>query len=172
MSNQESPKPLPGSELLAIRIERRRFLRRTANALFYGAVATAGGAVGLGTFLASPAQAAGGCCFSNCCGPSPCCSSSCCNKPCCSGAACKNNGSSCLGYDKTHYSNACWSCYVSSCVVDVCCDCKINNESGCPNPYATNRCICGERRRVCDARGRRLKGIYLPPPKKDDLVHA
>jgi hypothetical protein len=138
-------RPLPGSLLLATKIERRRFLRNSASTLFYGAVLTSSGAMTLGTFLASPASAqtgGGGCCPS-CCGPSPCCGTSCCNKQCCSGATCNaTKDGTCLGRDTTWGSlNGCWSC-PSQCggSTNTCCDCRINNTDGCKNNV--NRCIC------------------------------
>lgn len=141
---EEQKSQLPGAAFLARRIDRRRFLRKLGESLFYGMVAVASGAVSLSTFLADPAYAAGACCPS-CCGPSPCCETNCCSKPCCQSSPyrwrCLNNGSTCLGYDYGTYSDACWSCS-SGDNTTHCCDCKINNESGCSNPYATNRCIC------------------------------
>lgn len=136
-------KPLPGAAALAKRIERRRFLRKAATAMFYGVVAVSSGSVGLATFLADPAEAAGACCPA-CCGPSPCCETSCCNKNCCAASPSRHrcvNNAKCDGFDKRYYSDACWSC-TSGSVITVCCDCWTNNETGCPNPYATRRCIC------------------------------
>jgi hypothetical protein len=155
------PRPLPGAVRLVKGMERRRFLRKTANTLFYGLAATAAGEVGLLTFLTSPAQATGACCAFSCCGPSPCCGTSCCNKDCCgSNATCKNNGSTCLGQDFREYpssSTGCWSC--SACPHSfVCCDCKTNNTSGCSN--FTNRCICEETVNFCGAEAR---NVYAAP---------
>ncbi len=137
MSDNGAP---PGMTWLAVRIERRRFLRNAANALFYGMVAVASGTTGLLTFLTDPARAAGACC-PPCCGPSPCCGTSCCNKNCCgttNPCNCRDNAD-CNGPDYRHYPrpNNCWSCGGTTC-----CDCHTASEQGCPNPYATRRCIC------------------------------
>jgi hypothetical protein len=143
----KGPPPLPGSVLLATTMERRRFLRGASKSFFMGFVAVSSGTAGLLGFLASPAQAAGACCPS-CCGPSPCCETACCSKPCCPGnpgdsSSCINNGSTCLGFDNTWGGTACWSCGGGGGQpTTICCDCKTNNETGCSNPYATNRCIC------------------------------
>lgn len=166
------PRPLPGAQFLAHKIERRRFLRKSANAIFYGMVATAGGAVGLSTFLADPAAAAGACCPS-CCGPSACCNSSCCNKPCCSygtSTTCANNGSTCLGVDANTWPgstpNNCWSCTdAQACRTTICCDCKTNNRTGCPNPNGHNRCICWRSINACFAAD--LKALNVPARRRD-----
>jgi hypothetical protein len=129
---------------LARGIERRQFLRKAANAVFYGFVAVSAGSVSFFTFLTDPAQAAGACC-PPCCSPSPCCETSCCSKNCCDSPPnrhrCLDNAA-CNGYDYGEYSDdACWSC-LQGVVLTTCCDCKTVDESGCSNPYATNRCIC------------------------------
>jgi hypothetical protein len=136
--------PLPGSIGLAKRIERRRFLRKAATGVFYGLVAASSGTAGLLTILAGPAAAAAGpCCPNICCGPSPCCDTACCNKNCCAGAnnaTCVQNAK-CLGFDKRHWDDACWSCPGPT-TTTTCCDCRTNNETGCPNSSGPNRCIC------------------------------
>ena len=143
-----SPGPLPGSIYLAEKIERRKFLRRMSKSLFFGAVAVSSGTTTLFGFLADPAHATGACCNYSCCGPSLCCSTSCCSKNCCSPAGsdnCTNNGSTCLGYSGTWSGLNCWSCVLSgSCRTVTCCDCKTNNQTGCPNPNGVNRCICDQ----------------------------
>jgi hypothetical protein len=164
-------KPLPGAVFLSRKIERRRFLRSTGNALFYGIATAATGAVGLTTFLADPALATGACCGSSCCGPSPCCNTSCCKKGCCAPVGgdwtCSNNGTTCRGKDYRHYPSStggCWSC--SHCPTStVCCDCKTNNTNNCAN--FTNRCICWGTIHVCGAEARKL---FAAPKRAAALV--
>ena len=138
--------PPPGSVLLARAVERRRFLRRSATTVFYGAVATTTGAISLGTFLATPSIAQtpqGGCCPRGC-GPSPCCGTDCCTKQCCSGRFCNTTkDGSCNGFDATWPSmnpRGCWSGTVGGGGNYLCCDCRIDNTNGCKN--SVNRCIC------------------------------
>jgi hypothetical protein len=142
----ESIPALPGSVLLAERIERNRFLRRMAQSTFLGFVAVSSGTASVFGFLANPAAAASGPCCPSCCGPSPCCNTSCCNKVCCRSSptyACKNNGSTCLGYAGTWSGPSCWSCVdMTNCLTITCCDCKTNNQTVCSNPSGPNRCIC------------------------------
>jgi hypothetical protein len=136
--------PLPGSILLAEKMERRRFLRKSSTSLFLGFVAVSSGTASFLGFLAGPAQAAGACC-PDCCGPSPCCQTTCCSKPCCTGMyhdQCVNNGSTCLGYSGTWSGQSCWGCNYFNQGTRICCDCKTNNQTGCPNPNGYNRCIC------------------------------
>jgi hypothetical protein len=164
-------KPLPGSLFLAKQIERRRFLRKGANLVFYGLAATAAGSVSLGTFLTKPAVATQNCCGSACCGPSPCCNTSCCNKPCCTysqSSTCKNNGGTCQGFDTRHYPSACWSCVIGppTCTTTTCCDCLTNNETGCQNTYASNRCICYKVQNICLSPD--LKKAGVPASKRSD----
>lgn len=129
---------LPGATWLATQVERRSFLRKSANTLFYGAVATSAGALSLGTFLADPVGATGPCCPTSCCGPSPCCGTACCNKNCCNARGqCKGTGNRC-GWDYRSYESACWSC--GSTHGWRCCDCKTNSTTGCAN--TVNQCIC------------------------------
>jgi hypothetical protein len=143
LSPESGPPPLPGSIFLAERMERKRFLRTTSKSLFMGFVAVASGTASVMGFLASPAQAVGGCC-PDCCGPSPCCNTSCCSKPCCSlnSYQCANNGSTCLGFDNTWGGSSCWSCQYAH-TTTICCDCRVNNHQGCSNPNPdVYRCIC------------------------------
>ncbi len=135
-------------------MNRRRFLRGTANSLFSGvAVLAAGG--GLSAFMASPAEAAPatgqGCPVG--CGESPCCSysgrSTACH--CATGTTCKSGTANCKGMDSSCYtqSGGCWTyrsacatCGVNCCCITTttCCDCKT---SGCgdPAPCGTSHCI-------------------------------
>jgi hypothetical protein len=153
-AEQMGPKPLPGSVFLAERIERRKFLRRSAKTLFFGFMATSTGTAGLLGFLADPAAATGQCCPYSCCGPSACCDTSCCSKPCCSPVGtdnCANNGSTCFGYSNTWSGQSCWSCVLTgNCKTVTCCDCATNNQTGCPNPEGKNRCICYQVFPYCD----------------------
>jgi len=144
----DSEAALPGAERLAVVIERRSFLRRVGNALFYGGVASATGMISLSTFLADPAAAAGPCC-PTCCGPSPCCETSCCGAQCCrprdqwaSGGPCKDTTSGqCRGKYTGAWADACWCCNVGgSPPYRKCCDCKI--ASGCGG---ISHCICHKR---------------------------
>ncbi len=145
-SGEAANPEVPGSALFASLIERRRFLRRGATALFYTvAGATVGSLATARTALGKPADSAGPCCPS-CCGPSPCCNTSCCDKPCCSvdSTSCADNGSTCLGPDYRYYGSGvggCWTCVYSD-ALTTCCDCKINNNTGCSG--YTNRCICSQ----------------------------
>lgn len=113
---------LPGSAMLASTIERRQFLRKAANAVFFTVAGTMVGSVALAkSALADPSKAsAQGPCCPACCGPSPCCNTSCCDKPCCAqdSTTCANNGP-CLGPDYRDYSSGCWSCVYSR-VVTTC----------------------------------------------------
>ena len=128
---------LPGATWAAAKIDRRSALRRTANVIFYGAVATASGAVSIGTFLADPAGATGGCCPTSCCGPSPCCGSSCCGYNCCTGSGqCNGSGSNC-GWDTRDWGASCWSCGEQH--GWRCCDCQTPTQC---TGAVTNRCIC------------------------------
>jgi hypothetical protein len=135
---------LPGATILAKNIERRRFIRNTASTLFFASVATATGAVSIGTFLADPAAATGACC-PNCCGNSPCCNTFCCGKNCCSGGFCiSTKDGTCQGGDFGFYNHGgafgnCWTCG-SAGSGTMCCDCRTDNTKGCSN--FTNRCIC------------------------------
>jgi hypothetical protein len=139
-----TPPAPPGALFLAKKIERRRFLRHGAAALFGGFMAVSTGTASVFGFLANPAQAAGGCCPA-CCGPSPCCNTSCCSKGCCAPVGknyvCNNNGVTCFGFDNTWGGSHCWSCQNGN-VITICCDCRINNRTNCPNPNGINRCIC------------------------------
>lgn len=141
---------LPGSALFAGVIERRQFLRKAANVVFFTVAGTMVGSVALArSAIADPSKAnAQGPCCPTCCGPSPCCNTSCCSKPCCSynSTTCANNGP-CLGPDYRDYRSGCWSCVYSRSVV-TCCDCVTNNTSGCPNYI--NRCICYNQRRYSE----------------------
>ena len=141
---------LPGATLLATKLERRKFLRRSANTLFYGTILTSTGVMSLGTFLTSPAEAqspTGPCCPSNC-GGSPCCNTDpCCNKPCCStgqSTSCASTkDGACQGMDRRDYASSCWSHPALKGYTLTCCDCLIDSQVGCPNPYVNvNRCIC------------------------------
>ena len=137
---------IPGSVPFATTMERRRFLRKIGNSLFYGAAAVATGR-GFKFLLSSAAVSpdSGACCPVGC-GPSPCCSTTCCDKNCCKTGkgsdTCINNGSTCLGPDYRDYTSGCWTyvytSYLGTAV--TCCDCKTNNTSGCTN--SINRCIC------------------------------
>lgn len=143
--------PLPGSVVLAEKIERRQFLRRLSGSLFYGFLGVSTGTASLFGFLANPAAAAGACCPS-CCGPSPCCNTSCCNKPCCTVGSknCANNGQTCLGFSGTWSGTSCWTCVDNvQCRTTTCCDCKTNNQTGCSNPNGINRCICYQQIPAC-----------------------
>lgn len=138
-------RPLPGSVLLAERMERSRFLRRASTSFFAGFVAVSSGTMGVLGFLASPAEAQVGPCCPSCCGPSPCCNTSCCSKPCCDSTTpwdCKNGGGDCQGYWSTWSGNSCWGCSQGNGTL-LCCDCKTNNMINCPNKAeGVNRCIC------------------------------
>jgi hypothetical protein len=149
---------LPGAERLAVVIERRSFLRRLGNTLFYSAVASSAGALSLSTILADPAAAQTGACCPSCCGPSPCCGTSCCGADCCrprdqwdTGGPCKDSTSGqCRGKwtGTGGYNDACWCCFVGgSPPYRKCCDCKI--ASGCGG---RSHCICHKRvQSLCDA---------------------
>lgn len=144
LETNSSSTRLPGSVVLAEKMERSRFLRRASSSLFMGFVAVSSGTAGLLGFLASPAQAAGACC-PTCCGPSPCCNTTCCQKGCChpvgAEANCENNGVTCFGFDNTWSGSSCWGCVTGQLIV-VCCDCVTNSRTNCPNPEGVNRCIC------------------------------
>jgi hypothetical protein len=141
------------SALLAKKIERRPFLRKTAAATFTGGLLVSTGVISVGTFLFDPstAEAADDC--PSGCGPSPCCDTGVCsgNSSCCAygqgnTAICLNNNA-CVGPDsRTGYwngTNSCWSCSGH-----LCCDCKTYNPGSssppkwCPNSENINRCIC------------------------------
>jgi hypothetical protein len=154
---------------VASHIDRRRFMRRTAQAAFFAAATIAAGG-GLEAFnvpraLANPCNQStnvpgpgcpnGGVVGMAPCGPSPCCSwyskhdSSKCD--CSAGAGkCKKKGSN-SGYcegDGLFYSSNCWSCsttYHGQICVTTCCDCGINSKhkSTCGKglKYYANRCI-------------------------------
>jgi hypothetical protein len=138
--------PPPGALLLAEKIERRRFLRHGATALFGGFMAVSSGTASIFAFLANPAQASstGACCPTGC-GPSPCCNTTCCTKGCCSPVGkdytCDDNGITCFGFAGTWGGGSCWS-YNSGGFTVICCDCLTNNQTNCPNPNGYNRCIC------------------------------
>jgi|SRR5579884_3187393 len=141
---QKPVPPLPGSILLAEKMERSRFPRKSST-LSFGFVAVASGTSGLLGFLASPASAAGPCCPS-CCGPSPCCNTTCCNKKCCNGNTaykCIDNGTTCRGYSNTWSGTSCWGCTVNG-KTQLCCDCLTDSQTGCKNVNepGVNRCIC------------------------------
>lgn len=149
---------------LASRIERRRFLRHSAQAAFIGVAGLAAGG-GL-QLLHTPKSYANTCgkpgnkpglscpnkgTFGDApCGPSPCCSyygSGACNCESSPGS-CKSNAT-CAGKGHEVYSTACWSCGVhvaGSEFITTCCDChytaaggpKCNPHKG---PYYNNRCI-------------------------------
>lgn len=145
-ATQSSPTPPPrGAVYVAAKIERRRFLRHGATALFGGFMAVSTGTASIFGFLANPAEAAGACCPS-CCGPSPCCNTTCCHKGCCSPVSkdytCDNNGVTCFGFDSTWSGGACWSCNPSGNFITICCDCVTNSQTNCSNPNGVNRCIC------------------------------
>lgn len=152
---EQEIRPLPGSVRIAETIERREFLRRVSTTLFMGFAAASAGTAGVLGFLADPAKAAGACCPS-CCGPSPCCNTSCCNKTCCpdGGSYICGTSDGCEGRDTRYYGGAgCWSCHggCGSCSTTICCDCKTNNTTGCPN--FTNRCICHQCLPECGPQG-------------------
>lgn len=143
--------PLPGSVLLAEKIERRQFLRRLSGSLFYGFLAASTGTSSIFGFLAAPAAADGACCPA-CCGPSPCCNTSCCSKPCCELGTkdCLLNHDTCLGFSKTWGGTSCWTCVDNvQCRTTTCCDCTTNSQAGCPHPNGVNRCVCFQQRPLC-----------------------
>jgi hypothetical protein len=147
------------TEGIAAAVDRRRFLRRTANATFVMVATIAAGGV-LDVLRPEAAWAHTGCasakglgCPSNASHPHPCGTSRCCNylrsgtpSSCnCrkSGSTCKSNSDSpnCYGKDTRYYSDGCWTC-TGSCVncyycycrtVTTCCDCK-TNASRCKDP--------------------------------------
>jgi hypothetical protein len=138
---------------VAVSIDRRAFMRKTAATAFKGfAVLAAGGT--LAQVFATPAWAH---CGDSCdhrgagcptirgtdgscrtCGSSRCCSyirsgkSSSCN--CASGTTCRTVTNYCYGKDTRHYASGCWSCNVVQNRVDgcyrvqtiTCCDCRTN----------------------------------------------
>lgn len=162
------------AEKTATHIDRRRFMRRSAQAIFVSAAGIAAGG-GLSAITApkalanacgSPASDRGPGCPSGAyiggapCGPSPCCGnagSGNCN--CANGyGTCKSKGSN-SGYcegEGFYYSSNCWSCvtcYEGNSYVAVCCDCAINSahSSTCKaqlgvssKGYWANRCISYE----------------------------
>jgi hypothetical protein len=146
--DQDHVDAILGSVPFATTMERRRFLRKIGNSLFYGAAAVATGR-GFKFLLSNPVgpDAAQGPCCPVGCGPSPCCATSCCDKNCCQTGkgsdTCVNNGSTCLGKTYGDYhTTGCWT-YVYTKTLGTavtCCDCKTNNTSGCTN--SINRCIC------------------------------
>jgi hypothetical protein len=154
------------SEALATRINRRRFLRRTADQVFRGVALLASGAA-IGTIFEGVASATSG----TCSGPGlgcpgaladyPCGSSRCCgyirpgapnNCDCGASGTCRANSPSypnCYGHDYRHYqidTGGCWTC-ISNCHSGVrrtttCCDCK-TNASVCNDPdKGSNRGRC------------------------------
>jgi hypothetical protein len=142
---------LPGSAQLAVHIERRRFLRRSATGVF---LATAAAMIGDLKFAsrvladpnASPDVSTGPGCPAGC-GPSRCCNiSGICDKACCTpdtiaGLKCPDSdGGNCT--DPGH-SSCCWTYQPSPDIVNTCCDCQTNNNSGCPAGGGYNNlCIC------------------------------
>lgn len=155
--SDEDPRRLAGSPELASFIERRRFLRKTANTIFYSIMTTAVAGFSLGGLLSDPAQATGGGCgcpTNNCCGPSPCCNTSCCNKNCCSpNSSTCNHNANCDGEDTSSpYNSTCWSCTsMVGCQTTTCCDCKtLGSMANCSNPLGIHRCICYQIRHQCD----------------------
>jgi hypothetical protein len=155
---------------VASHIERRRFLRRSAQAAFVGVAGLAAGG-GLTLFRAPSAyaNACGTSASNKCgnangwpgpgcptvagfapCGPSPCCSyygSGKCNCQSTPGN-CKSNGT-CEGKTTEVYSTGCWSCgyHVSGTTfVYTCCDCHYTTSAagGCSRSafcYYANRCV-------------------------------
>jgi hypothetical protein len=134
---------------LAGGIDRRRFLRRTANVLFAGvAVTSAGELFKPSTALAytsscTQPSSGSGCPYG--CGPSKCCNasgrSSACN--CGTGTTCKSGTAHCKGRAATWGGTSCWTCTHYVCggstmfrYVTTCCDCKT---SGCGD--SSGHCI-------------------------------
>jgi hypothetical protein len=150
-SSRELPQRM--AEGIAARIERRRFLRKSAQVMF---VVTAGVAAGGGLeVIRAPSAFACDCNDSSCtkgagcptggiyglhpCGPSPCCSSLSSSCDCGADGSCKSGGN-CLGKQTNVYSSGCWSCAVgmNNCVyTTTCCDCGV--KAACGTPYG--RCI-------------------------------
>jgi|HubBroStandDraft_1064217.scaffolds.fasta_scaffold13314_6 hypothetical protein len=141
------------AERVAAKVERRKFLRRSAQSVF---VVLAGVAAGEGWQVFKSASAyACDCNDSSCtngkgcptggefglhpCGPSPCCSSLSSSCDCGSGGACKSGGN-CQGHGYSIYSSGCWSCPVvmnGYVYITTCCDCTV--KAACNTPYG--RCI-------------------------------
>jgi hypothetical protein len=147
---------VPGrlAEHVAEKIERRRFLRRSARATFVVAVGLASGE-GWQVFKSASAfpcdcndssgrcHAGHGCPTGGIyglhpCGPSPCCSSLSSSCDCGSSGNCKTGGN-CLGRGYI-YSSGCWSCGIriqNTLWITTCCDCNV--KPVCGTPYG--RCI-------------------------------
>jgi hypothetical protein len=146
---------------LSQQINRRRFLRRTADGMFAGLMAVALGEFSLGSsrgrsrwrlprgipgFTQDCEPTTGGCCPYICCGPSPCCNTSCCSQDCCAAlgsAICKN-----CSYKGDWDQQSCWqkNFQNGSCTyVITCCDC----ESRCSIPGYPNTCICTSKAKFC-----------------------
>lgn len=154
------------AEVVARRINRRRFLRRAADGVFRGVALLASGAA-IETVLAGIASATSGTCSGpgpGCpgaladypCGPSRCCGfirpGAPANCDCGASGVCRSNSGSypnCYGHDYRHYpqnTGGCWTC-ISNCHSSVrrtttCCDCK-TNASVCNDPdLGSNRGRC------------------------------
>jgi hypothetical protein len=154
------------AESIARRIERRRFIRRSAAAVFSTVVGVAAGG-GLEVLTATKALAnpcgkssnkpGPGCPVGGAnsiygyapCGPSPCCSwygSSNCNCEAADAGNCKSKGANngyCEGDGRYYSATNCWSCSVGLngyIYTTTCCDCGINSahKSVCQPPSGSS----------------------------------
>jgi hypothetical protein len=152
-----SARALPWSVGLAGQINRRRFLRQTADATFFGVAGLVAGQTTFGSFARSLSRKAcssrtnccepttGHCC-PRCCGPSPACSSSCCSQNCCRLGT--NTCNSSCGFKGDWSGHSCWSKSRSSgncTILTVCCDCN----SRCSAAGKPNTCICYSILKTC-----------------------
>jgi hypothetical protein len=170
---QDSGKALPWSVSLSEKINRRRFMRRTADGMFLGVMGVALGQMKVGKFIKSipnmpnipsDCESPTGCGCPTCCGPDRCCASSCCSQDCCSGGQGHSQCNSSCGYYGDWGGGSCWSheTSVGNCtLLTVCCDCH----SSC----GSNRlCICWSNAKFCPGQpGWSLwdpaTGTWLPP---------
>jgi hypothetical protein len=153
--------PIRLAEGIAQKIERRRFFRRSATAIFTAAALVSVGEV-MQVMNATSAFACD-CNDSTCtkgagcpsggvyglhpCGPSPCCSSLSSACDCGSDGSCKTGGD-CLGPGTNIYSSGCWSCSntMNGCVyLTTCCDCMVKAACGtqfgrCISWFLSERC--------------------------------
>jgi hypothetical protein len=138
-------------------INRRRFLRQTADGLFAGVMLAAVGEhrssrralshlIRIKLNLPSACDAKSACCYT-CCGPSQCCNTSCCGDNCClkfGSAICQY-----CQYDTTWGGQSCWQNAHTSgnCTyVVTCCDCVSKT---CIGEGNHKRCICNSTSKLC-----------------------
>lgn len=122
---------------VATAFDRRRFLHRAGQSLFYAFAFSLARGASLAFGHESCSQPTGPCCPTKC-GPSPCCGTS------CSTNGCSCNGTTCLSpcsRPGTWGGHGCWSCTDQiQCKTTTCCDC--DNSSGV-------RCICAKVQGIC-----------------------